>query len=172
MSASGVLSRDQILELLQADPPLVAGVRDPEAQLQPNGIDLTLHAVARFVDGGALGAAAGDRRLPETEDLAFDADGWLALEPGPYLVRYHETVNLPVNVMAYSPPRSSLLRSGVAVHGAVWDAGYSGQGAGLLVTHDERMLDLCDRVIHIADGRLSEAGAAAPARPGLVGNRG
>ncbi|MBA2371776.1 MAG: deoxyuridine 5'-triphosphate nucleotidohydrolase, partial [Chloroflexi bacterium] len=29
-------------------------------------------------------------------------------------------------------PRSSLLRSGVAIHTAVWDAGYSGQGEGLL----------------------------------------
>ena len=28
--------------------------------------------------------------------------------------------------------------------------------AGLLVTHDERMLDLCDRVVDIVDGRLLE----------------
>jgi len=26
--------------------------------------------------------------------------------------------------------------------------------AGVLVTHDERLIDLCDRVVHIADGRL------------------
>jgi putative ABC transport system ATP-binding protein len=26
--------------------------------------------------------------------------------------------------------------------------------AAILVTHDERMLDLCDRVVHIEDGRL------------------
>lgn len=44
--------------------------------------------------------------------------------------------------------------------------------AGLLVTHDERMLDLCDRVIHIADGRLTERSAVAPVSAGLVGRRG
>ena len=40
--------------------------------------------------------------------------------------------------------------------------------AGLLVTHDERMLDLVDRVVRIADGRMSEADspqlAGRPAR--------
>jgi putative ABC transport system ATP-binding protein len=31
------------------------------------------------------------------------------------------------------------------------------QKAAIMVTHDERMLDLCDRVIHIADGVLASA---------------
>lgn len=35
-----------------------------------------------------------------------------------------------------------------------------GNKAGVLVTHDERLLDLCDRVIRIADGKL---GAPEPA---------
>lgn len=35
------------------------------------------------------------------------------------------------------------------------------QKAAIMVTHDERMLDLCDRVVHIADGRLSEVPSAA-----------
>jgi putative ABC transport system ATP-binding protein len=35
--------------------------------------------------------------------------------------------------------------------------------AGIMVTHDERMLDLCDRVIHIADGRLQGERIALPA---------
>jgi dUTP pyrophosphatase len=34
--------------------------------------------------------------------------------------------------MAFARPRSTLLRSGVAIHTAVWDAGYSGRGEGLL----------------------------------------
>jgi putative ABC transport system ATP-binding protein len=36
-----------------------------------------------------------------------------------------------------------------------------GGKAGVMVTHDERMLDLCDRVYRIADGVLSEAGKPA-----------
>jgi dUTP pyrophosphatase len=159
VEASGVLSREDLQALMAADPPLVAGVRDLAAQLQPNGIDLTLHAVARFVDGGELGAASADRRLPRTEELPFDAGGWLELPPGPYLVRYYETVNLPRDVMAYSPPRSSLLRSGVAVHGAVWDAGYSGQGAGLLVVSNPAgfRLQRGARIVQLVFHRLTGA---------------
>ncbi|HET7036340.1 MAG TPA: deoxyuridine 5'-triphosphate nucleotidohydrolase [Thermomicrobiaceae bacterium] len=129
----GVLSREQIVALLGGEPPLLSGMPDPQVQLQPNGVDLTLASVARFAGSGALGRAGTDRRLPETEELPFDAAGWLELAAGPYLVRYNETVNLPASIMAYSPPRSSLLRSGVTLDGAVWDAGYSGQGAGLLL---------------------------------------
>lgn len=35
--------------------------------------------------------------------------------------------------------------------------------AGVLVTHDERLIDLCDRVVHIADGRLAGAEATSVA---------
>ncbi|MGH2409216.1 MAG: ABC transporter ATP-binding protein, partial [Chloroflexota bacterium] len=35
--------------------------------------------------------------------------------------------------------------------------------AAIMVTHDERMLDLCDRVVRIVDGRLVGADVAAPA---------
>jgi putative ABC transport system ATP-binding protein len=35
------------------------------------------------------------------------------------------------------------------------------QKIGIMVTHDERMLDMCDRVVYIADGRLSVLRAAA-----------
>jgi hemin transport system ATP-binding protein len=36
----------------------------------------------------------------------------------------------------------------------------SGNKAAIMVTHDERMLDLCDRVVRIADGRISDVTAA------------
>jgi putative ABC transport system ATP-binding protein len=35
------------------------------------------------------------------------------------------------------------------------------QKAGILVTHDERLIDLCDRVVRISDGRLESATATA-----------
>ena len=37
--------------------------------------------------------------------------------------------------MALGRPRSSLLRSGVALHTAVWDAGYRGRSQSLLTVH-------------------------------------
>ncbi len=36
-----------------------------------------------------------------------------------------------------------------------------GNKAAIMVTHDERMLDLCDRVVRIADGRISDVSVAA-----------
>lgn len=38
----------------------------------------------------------------------------------------------------------------------------NGAKAAIMVTHDERMLDLCDRVVRIADGRIGAVTVAAP----------
>ncbi len=132
----GVLTREQIVALLASDPPLVRDLPFPDEQLQPHGIDLTVAAIARYAGCGQLGVSDGERRLPEFEPIEPDAAGWWDLAPGPYLVRFSETVSLPPDCMAYARPRSSLLRCGVALHTAVWDAGYSGQGVALLVVYN------------------------------------
>ena len=156
---TGVLSRQDIELLLAGTPALVEQMPDPLAQLQPNGIDITLDRVSRFRGPGQLGVTNEQRILPQTEDLEFEPDGSLYLPPGAYQVRFNEIVNLPDALMAYARPRSSLLRSGVALHTAVWDAGYSGRGmslmvvyhpAGFRVSHDAR---ICQLVFH----RLSSA---------------
>jgi dUTP pyrophosphatase len=134
--ATGVLSREQISALLDRDPPLIDGMIDRVAQLQPNGVDLTLDIVSGFVGPGTLTIDNANRRLPGTEEFPFDPDQQIYLSPGAYLVRFSETINLPPGVMAYTRPRSSLLRSGVALHSAVWDAGYSGRGVALLVVYN------------------------------------
>ncbi len=108
---------------------------DLQEQLQPNGFDLSLRDVARYSSPGQIGASNESRVLSETLPLPFDAEGWLWLVPEPYLVTFNEVVNLPANVMALGRPRSSLLRSGVSLHTAVWDAGYSGRSQSLLTVH-------------------------------------
>ena len=106
-----------------------------EAQLQPNGFDMTVRGVARLATPGAISVEDSGRVLSETEPMGFGPDGWLQLEPGPFLVTFNEVVNLPLNIMALGRPRSSLLRSGVSIHTAVWDAGYSGRSQALLVVY-------------------------------------
>jgi dUTP pyrophosphatase len=128
----GVLSREQLRSLIAAEPPLLSGYRDLEAQLQPNGVDLTLESVARHSGRGTIGASNASRVLPELIPLAFDEDGWLDLEPGTYHITYNEIVSLPLGLMALGRPRSSLARSGVTIHTAVWDAGYSGRSTSML----------------------------------------
>lgn len=127
MLPGGVLDRAALLACLRTSPPLVEEMPDPSAQVQPNGIDLTLRSLARIVGPGTIGVANADRVLPELAPLLPDDDGWFFLSPGPYIGTLNEIVHLPLDLMALARPRSSLLRSGVAVHTAVWDAGYSGR---------------------------------------------
>ena len=135
---SGALSRASIASLIAGDPPLVEGHRDIAAQLQPNGFDVSVRSVASFnadAGPGSIGAADADRTLPDHVDLPFGPHGWLRLGVGCYLITFNEIVNLPRNLMALARPRSSLLRSGVSIHTAVWDAGYSGRSQALLTVH-------------------------------------
>ena len=129
------LDHDSISGLIKGSPPLLEHYLSLEAQLQPNGFDMTLRDVARLTTPGAVGAADASRELSETQPLEFGPDGWVSLEPGPFLVTFNEVVNLPLDMMALGRPRSSLLRSGAAVHTAVWDAGYHGRSQALLVVY-------------------------------------
>src|ERR1700694_482944 len=132
-----VLSREELRAALAATPPLIEDV-DLHLQLQPNGVDLRVERVQRLTSPGLLGAADNVREPAAREDVQADKDGWWDLHRGAYVITYREKVNLPTDLMALSRPRSSLLRSGVAIHGAVWDAGYSGRGEGLLAVLNSR----------------------------------
>ena len=131
-----VLSGEGILELIKTTYPLVEGYLDLDVQLQPNGFDLTLGQVHQFASPGAIGAGSGPSDLSMTTALSFDTGGCLYLPEGAYLVMFNEIVNLPRHIMALGRPRSSLLRSGVALHTAVWDAGYRGRSQSLLTVHN------------------------------------
>jgi dUTP pyrophosphatase len=131
-----MFSREDILKMLGAIPPLVENLCDVQQQVQPNGIDLTLKEVALFSSPGSLGPGNENRVLASTAPLVFDGLGRVDLLPGCYLVTYNEVVNLPKNIMALAMPRSSLLRCGVSIHNAVWDAGYSGRSQSLMVVYN------------------------------------
>ena len=133
---NGVLTKHDLRRLMKETPPLLEGYIDLEAQLQPNGLDMTLRDIASIDDAGQIAAADKDRRVSKTSPLNFDADGFVNLTPGPYMVTYNEVVSLPKNVMALARPRSSLLRCGVSIGAAVWDAGYSGRSQSLLVVYN------------------------------------
>jgi dUTP pyrophosphatase len=127
-------------------------------QVQPNGVDLSLDAAWSFSTEGVLGSSSESRRLSERQELDFDADGWLALGPGGYGIRYAEWVEMPADCGGLCFPRSSLLRMGAHVPTAVWDAGYAGRGEGLLVVtnpHGVR-LQRGARIVQLVLFRLSE----------------
>ncbi len=129
------LDRDSIGNLIEGSPPLLVDYLSLETQLQPNGFDMTLRHVARLTTPGAVGAEDASRELSGTQPIEYENDGWMRLEPGPFLITFNEVVNLPLDIMALGRPRSSLLRSGAGVHTAVWDAGYRGRSQALLVVY-------------------------------------
>ena len=127
-----LLDRDSITELILGDSPLISGFDDLEEQLQPNGFDLTLQEVRQLNSGGYMGKGPNRRLLSSSNILAFDNQGWVQLNPGSYLITFNEICHLPLDLMALGKPRSSLLRSGVTINTAVWDAGYKGRSQSLL----------------------------------------
>jgi dUTP pyrophosphatase len=128
-----VLSGQDIHRLIKQDPPLVEGWLNLEAQLQTNGFDLTLREVALPQSAGKITVANSQRVVSELAPLVFDGLDYIELIPGAYIITYNEIVHLPKNIMALATPRSSLLRCGVTVGTAVWDAGYSGRSQSLMV---------------------------------------
>lgn len=137
---SGVLPRETIWSLMHSEPQLLDGLLDPELQVQPCGVDVTLGAVFQMTEGGRLGV--DERHTPDRVPLGFDFWGWLHLTPGSYMVQLNETVRLPLDVMALARPRSTLLRCGATLHTAVWDPGYTGRSESLLVVENPAGIDL------------------------------
>ena len=127
-----LLDRDSISALILGASPLITNLTDLEEQLQPNGIDLTLMEVRELTSSGSIGKDSQQRILSDSKIIAFDKHGWVRLCQGSYLITFNEICNLPLDLMALGKPRSSLLRSGVTIDTAVWDAGYKGRSQSLL----------------------------------------
>jgi dUTP pyrophosphatase len=128
----GAWSGERIRAAIASDSPLIEAYLDLDQQIQPNGFDLTLARISRLVGAGSLPAESAGRRLPELQEIDLPDDAPVHLEPGPYQIGFNEIVRMPVGAMALGRARSSLNRSGVTIHTAVWDAGYVGRSTALL----------------------------------------
>ena len=119
-----------------------------DAQVQPNGVDLTLDAVYEQTGPGRIGRdgkTVGERRCLDPSSASADAESGpdaraddadaYRLNPGGYVAEYAETVRVPEGHVGFVYPRSSLMRNSCMLHTAVWDAGYEGRGEGLLEVH-------------------------------------
>ncbi len=153
-----MLSHDELLSLLNKTPPLVEHMIDPEVQVQPNGIELTLQHVEILESSGSVAFDNSERKLPLTKAMDFDDVGWLHLPKGSYKIVFNEIVNIPKNIAAIAKPRSSLLRCGATVETAVWDAGYSGRSESFLVVYNEKGFKVKKnaRVLQLLFFRLNE----------------
>ncbi|WP_186130299.1 dCTP deaminase domain-containing protein [Burkholderia gladioli] len=94
---------------------------DPEGV----GVDLQLDAVHEISGRGAL--RCDTRKTADSTPLEPDVDGnFLLVADRWYLVKTVETMKLPLNLAGTVFPRSTLFRSGVALHSSVVPPGYEG----------------------------------------------
>jgi dUTP pyrophosphatase len=160
------LSREELRRMLAASPPLVEDVSEIDRQLQPNGVDVRIDRLFKLTSPALLGASDTLREPAAREEIIPDRDGWWELHQGSYVIVIKEKVNLSSDLMALARPRSTLLRSGVAIHTAVWDAGYTGRSEALLTVLNGRgfRVQRGARVMQLVFMRLEQ-----PARQGYAG---
>ena len=131
-----ILGKTELIKLVD-ESSLVSSFIDKGEQTQVNGFELTAKKIETFDGPGRIGFDNADRVLPDYKELPWGEDGWLFLQKGVYKVTFNEIVSIPKDVCAIALPRSSLLRSGVSVHTAVWDAGYRGRSEAMLAVYTE-----------------------------------
>ncbi len=135
---------------------LITNYIDLSTQLSPNGFELTLHKIFQYTEQGEIDFSNKKRKIPNYEELHAHDDLY-TLKPGSYLVVYNEIMRLPNNLIAIGRPRSSLLRSGVTIESAVWDAGYEGRSRGLLTVYNPHgfIIHSNARLLHLVFLRLT-----------------
>ncbi|ADI74552.1 deoxyUTP pyrophosphatase [Methanohalobium evestigatum Z-7303] len=131
-----LLSENELKKMMSQTPPLMENLQDQNTQIQPNGIEMTLKEIRTIKGTGSVDFDNKQRVIPEGETLEFDSEGWINLPNGIYKVIFNEIVNMPKNIAAIAKPRSSLIRCGVSLETAVWDAGYRGRSESMLVVHN------------------------------------
>lgn len=127
-----VLNSEEIRKRIEKG--LIRDYIDLNVQLQPNGFDCTLRSVAKFRSAGRIDFDNSKRILAETEKIEFKK--WVFLPQGAYKAILNEIVKLDEDLIAIAKPRSSLVRCGVNVITAVWDAGYEGRSEVGIVVHN------------------------------------
>ncbi len=154
------LTKGQLLALLGPNNPnpLVEGLLDPQVQVQPSGIDLSLQKIFTLETAATIGFTQAETTLPKYEELEFDSEEKIYLAPGPYKVVLNEVVNIPRNIVGIARPRSTICRSGATVGTALWDPGYSGRSEVLLIVHNPHGLTIARnaRIIQLCFWELAE----------------
>lgn len=129
---------------------IVSDLIDPEKQVQPCGIDLTIAKIEMFKGRGSIDFDNSKRMLPRLEEAGKIRQNWQIdnkteswqLSPGCYLITFNEIVTVPANSMGIARPRSSLLRMGATMETSVWDPGYTGRSQCMLVVHNPQGIQI------------------------------
>lgn len=158
-----ILSKTTILELMKGECPLIENLIDQNMQIKENGVELTIGNVFTPKESGIIDFDNTIRYVCQYETIypitinikiRDDTEKSIVgyqLKEGTYIVKLHEKVNIPKNMIALIRGRSSLFRNGVTVKSGVWDSGYSGRGSitmtvenphGVILTKDARICQM------------------------------
>lgn len=97
----------------------VEGLLHLDTQEAAVGLDLTVSEVLRVTGPGSLDFGGSEEEAAEVEAVEpelrdpEDDYGWWELDPGSYLVRYNEALNLGEDRLAHVLPLERTLRAGV-----------------------------------------------------------
>ncbi|MDY6769166.1 MAG: deoxyuridine 5'-triphosphate nucleotidohydrolase [Candidatus Nanohaloarchaea archaeon] len=158
-----VLNREELRTLIEEEN-LIEDYPHLDTQLTPNGFDLTAGEIHRYEAAGKLDFSNDEREIPDTAPIEpekkseEDDYGWWSLSPGVYKIVANETVHIPNDLMAFTFPRSSLLRMGATIDNAVWEAGFEGTGAFMLHVENPQGVEIKEnaRVNQIVFLRMEE----------------
>ena len=158
------LNRDELKERVEEEG-LVQNYIHLETQLTPQGFDLTVDEIHEIEGKGKIDFSNGEREIPDSRPLKPEKEnpdddyGWWHLEQGTYKIVMNEKVDIPNNLTGFAFPRSSLLRMGVTIENAVWDAGFTGTGSFKLSVDNPDGVSIKEnaRVNQIVFERISEA---------------
>lgn len=110
-----------------------------ENNIAQHGIDLNVIKISRLVNGtrGHI-PASGKTTTPNYEEVPFIdptavSRSWV-LEPGMYDVVFAQGCNIPNDQMLLIRQRSSLLRCGAFICSNVYDAGFTTENLGTMLT--------------------------------------
>lgn len=89
---------------------------------QINGIDLSLNKIYKFTTCGIV-RKNKDTIIPTIKEIELKGNVYY-LDQGVYLFSINEKITLDLETTALVFPRSSLIRCGISMSDAVWDAGF------------------------------------------------
>jgi len=122
LSGASIIRRGIVRNLLSAT-----------QQLQPCGVDLSLHRVLTWTSPATIDFDNSHRQAADASELHFcGKTKTIKLAKGAYLVEFNEKVKIPLDYMGQVFVRSSLWRSGALLTAGVVDAGYEGALGALL----------------------------------------
>jgi dUTP pyrophosphatase len=160
-----MLNREEIKRLI-VKKNLIQGYINLDKQLTPNGFDLTVGKIFKFISCGSLDFSNSERVIPQAKEVLpkknkpKDKFAWWYLRRGAYKVRTNEIINLPNNLVAIGFCRTSLLRIGAFTQHGIWDAGFRGRSEFILVVENTQGIRLKEnaRIIQLIFFRIKETG--------------